>query len=349
MGPHVHVYPYLYPPPSLLLFYPLSVLDYDTARHTVLLVNHVIILALLWVMSRFFLRGSPTSRVSVTFALVLVYSLTFYPTVVTLNHGQVNLLLLALLLAFWFLASAGSPVPASLFLALAVFLKTYPLIILPMLLVTGHRRECVYTCVWLGLGAIVSWLILPSGIWSDWLVNVLPTGGYTRTPTGLFSPAAVWNQSLNGFFARAFTESQWFAPVLVDARLARLLTYATAGLVVAISGVAVWRDSRIHTNNLARTMLVALPAMYLVSPLSWEHHLVYLLPSILMLLTARSTLPTVATLLFSTTTISSAILIGLDRGLEFKFYGVVVLWALCIFAAFSRRIQLPNNGMESDE
>jgi hypothetical protein len=349
MGQDVYTHPYLYPPPSLLFFYPLSALDYATARHIVLLGNHLIILSLLFVVPLLLLRASSDDRFRLTFVLTCVYSLTFFPTAVTLNHGQVNLLLLAFILTFWLLDRAGYAISASLFLALAVFLKTYPIIILAMLLVTGRRRECAYTSAWLGLGTIISLMVFPSAIWHEWIVNVLPTGGYTQIPAGLFSPAAIWNQSLNGFFARAFTESQWSIPILVDTGLARTMTYAAAGLVTAISGMAVLRGSMGHPDSLDRTMLVALPTMYLLAPLSWEHHLVYLLPSILMLLTARSRLPTAATLVFFAASIGAALLIGLDRGLRFKFWGVVVLWALCIFTACSKHIRLPNNGIESDE
>lgn len=349
MGQDVYVYPYLYPPPSLLVFFPLSALDYTDARHTVLLINHSIFLALLWVIPWCLLRAWPRYGVSSAFAFAFVYSLTFYPVVVTLNHGQVNILLLAFLILFWLLARAGNPVLAALFLALAVLLKTYPLIIVPMLFVIGRWRECVYTGAWLGLVSIVSFVILPDGIWHDWLTNVLPAAGYTHIPAGLFSPAAVWNQSLNGFFARAFTESKWSNPVLVDANLARLLTYTAAALIAAVSGTAAWRSCRVHADSLDRTLLVALPAMYLLAPFSWEHHLVYLLPSILMLITSRSTLTPVATLLFYSLGVGSAVLIGIHGLLQFKFYGVVILWGLCLFTACSRYIELPNKRMENDE
>lgn len=344
----LHVHPYLYPPPSLLFFYPLSLIEYSTARRLVLLGNHLLILALLFVIPFFLFRASSETRFPLVFLLTIVYILSFYPIVSTLYHGQINMLLLAFILAYWLFARAKHPVTASLFLALAIFLKTYPLIILPMLLVSGRRREFAFTAAWLGFGTVLALLIIPSGIWLDWFLNVLPTGGYTRIPDGLFSPASNWNQNLNGFFARTFTENPWSPPLVVSTGLARTLTYTAAGLVIAISNMAVFRASRIHPVSLDRTMLVALPTMYLVAPFSWEHHLVYLLPSILMLLAARSRLLLPKTLLFYSTSIGAAMLVGLDRGLHLKFYGVIVLWLLCIFAACSKRIQLPNTGVEND-
>ena len=175
---------------------------------------------------------------------------------------------------------------AAFFLALAILLKTYPIILIPLLLLTRRWRESLYTVGWLGLAVIVSLFILPNAVWHDWLVNVFPTGGYMNTPAGMYPPAAIWNQNLNGFFARAFTENSWSNPVSVNTDLARLLTYAAAGLAAVITGLTVWY-SRSYKDNLDRTMLVALPAMYLIAPFSWEHHLVYLLPSILILLNSR--------------------------------------------------------------
>ncbi len=346
MGESIYVHPYLYPPPSLIFFYPLSLIEYPTARYIVLLGNHIIFIALLFIIPFFILRASFKTKFPIVFILTTVYLFTFFPVIVTLNHGQTNLLLLVFILTFWLFTRAKYTVAASLFLALAIFLKTYPFIILPLLIIIGLKRECAYTVAWLVIGIIISLLILPTAIWHDWLVNVMPTGGYMRIPPGLFTPAAVWNQSLNGFFARAFTENPWSAPLFLDKNLARTLTYIFAGLISAISGIAALRASKIHPVSIDQTMLVALPAMYLIAPFSWEHHLVYLLPAILMPLTARFRF-SIPTIIFCySANVGAALLIGVERGLLFKFYGVFVLWVLCIFIACSKRIQLSDNSVE---
>ncbi len=348
MGHNVHVHPYLYPPPSLLFFFPLSLLSYTDARHVVLLVNHILFLILVWVIPFHLLRAGSKRGLAV-FAVCIVYSLTFHPVATTLNHGQVNILLLAFLVLFWLFARRGNAVPAALFLALAILLKTYPLIIIPMLLLIGRWREGVYTVALLGLATIVSLIVLPDMIWHDWLTNVLPTGGYIRIPAGLFSPAHVANQSLNGFFARIFTESEWSNPLSVKPDLARTLTYGVAGLTAVATGIASWRSLQIHTDSLDRTILVALPAMYLIAPFSWEHHIVYLLPSMLMLLNSRSLFGSIPKFIFYSLCVASAVLIGMPHLGRFKFYGVVVLWGLCMFTACSRETELPNKCMDSDE
>jgi hypothetical protein len=162
----------------------------------------------------------------------------------------------------------------------------------------------------------------------------------------MYPPAAIWNQNLNGFFARALAGGEWSDPVWVNPALAKVLTYAAAGLISAVTGLAVWR-SRTYEDSLDRTMLVALPAMYLIAPFSWEHHLLYLLPSILMLLISRPMFGSVSKAVFFSLSFGSAFLIGLPIALKFKFYGVVVLWGLCVFTA-CKGISLPNKNIHSE-
>jgi hypothetical protein len=341
------VFPYLYPPPSLLLIAPLAALTYADARHAVLLVNHLLLLVMLLAIPLIVFRVSP-QQVFARSALCLVYSLSFYPIVVTLTHGQVNLLLLAFLLLSWLSAKGGRAVLAGLFLALAVLLKSYPVIFIPLLLLIRRWREGVFAVAWLALATLVSALVLPRAIWADWLTNVLPSGGYGCAPAGLFSPAAIWNQSLNGFFARAFTESAWSHPALTNPGLARLLTYAAAGLCVAVAGLVAWRG-RDRADSLERTILVALPTMFLVAPFSWEHHLVYVLPSILMLLGGRATFGARPRAIFLCLCIASAVVIGMEGALRLKFLGMVVLWGLCVLAAARDDSGLSTRSCDGDE
>lgn len=341
-GASPHVYPYLYPPPSLLLFAPLSALDYRGAVRVQLIANLVILLALLCLIPWALLYGW-RSRDPTVFLLAFAYSLAAYPTLLTLDHGQVNLFVLASLVLFWVLEKEERPVVAALFLALAVLLKTYPLVIVLMLFVLGRRRVSLYTVGWLAFVSGLSFFVLPKGTWSDWVSRVMPTGGYGQTPLDLFSPAAIWNQSINGFVSRALIASEWSHPVFVNQGLASALTYILATSVVAMSLLVLWRGSRGRPDTVDRTLMVALPVMYLIAPLSWEHHIVYLLPSILMLLVCRTKLQVMGKTVFYCLLTASAVLLATSALLELKFYAVVILWGLCLFAVSSDKILLPHD------
>ena len=72
------------------------------ASHAVLLLNHLLFIALVWVIPIGLVRASPQRSLGVL-AFCLVYSLSFQPAVQTIQYGQVNIVCLAALTLFWLL------------------------------------------------------------------------------------------------------------------------------------------------------------------------------------------------------------------------------------------------------
>jgi len=340
MGGKTLVYPYLYPPPSLFFFFPLSKMTYHEARLILLLVNHALILLLLWLIP-FSLLRLDSERKGILLIVCIVYILMFHPIAVTLNHGQINLFVLTSLILFWLLARREMPLWAGFFLAVAVLLKTYPLILLPLLFLIGRKKEAVYSVAWLGLAAIASFLFLPGGIWQEWLTKIMPMGGYAQIPAGLFSPAADANQSLNGFFARAFMDSRWSHPIMVNPGLAKYFSYSFSGLIILSTFFVTFQSAKRHRGDVDRVMLLVLPTMFLVAPFSWEHHLVTLIPSILLLLT-RPRSPHSADKVFFILLSGAALLLGLPFLRQIKFFGVAVIWGLSLMVVKGDEIILGN-------
>jgi hypothetical protein len=274
------VWPYLYPPPSLLAFYPLSLLSHRQGLLAMLVFNHAMIVVAGWLLLFRLLRLS-WRRDFLTVGLSIGYLLIFNPFIYLLYHSQMGVILLALLLGFWILARRQATALAGLMLALAIVLKTYPLVIVPLLLISKRYRLVAVALAWLGAIMLLAGLALPPAAWRDWAVHILPTGGYGQSPAGLFLPVADENLNLNGFFASMYTpdEAGAYWPFQIPAGLARALTYAGAGLLIAISALAIRKAAaRDATASLNRVMLVALPLIHLIAPFSWYHHLVHLLP-----------------------------------------------------------------------
>jgi hypothetical protein len=279
------IFPYLYPPPSLLAFYPFSVVTYGAAKVLLLAVSHVCLLVILYLL---FLRIKPFDPTAygpgLAAALMTVYVLNYYPIADNFAWGQINLIVLALVLFAWLaLKRGGHALSVALPLSLAVLLKTYPLLLLPLLVVRRRYAAAAWTLGLVALYGVVSWWVLPKGLWGDWLANVAPTGGYGLRPFNLpFIPVEPWNHSINGFmlFVQDRVPEVFGLPTHL---ITRPLTYLFAGAVGAATvGLALLSARRGRgERTLDADVSLFLLMTFLVAPLSWEHHLVYALPAAL--------------------------------------------------------------------
>jgi hypothetical protein len=327
------VFSYVYPPQSLLLFYPLSFLSYGQAQMLMLVLNHALFLLITFMTIR--ILNLSLRRDSRKIALLVGYLLVFRPIILTVWSGQVSLILLALLLAFWMFARGNRPVLAGAMLALAIVLKAYPVLLLPFLLISRRHRETLSTLGWLALITAVAAAIIPATTWADWFFNVIPQGGYGRVPADLGSPAMPWNQSMSGFLARLFTSDEWTQAVFPNAggiATAKILTYLAAAAVGLISlGVVFKCRNRSPEAALRQAMMVGLPLTYLVAPLSWEHHAVHLIPMLLgLLLVASPSRFPLYTMLYYLMVGMVAIIMTMDAVLLY-FPAVLAIWMLnCI-------------------
>jgi len=194
---------------------------------------------------------------------------------------------------------------------------------------------------------VVAIPLLPAEVWGDWLGTVAPTGAYGTVPWCSISPAAPWNQSLNGFVARLFLENE-FSPVLVDSpRLARIVPYLAA---IAVLSASAWAAAGRGLAGAPReridlTWSLFLLALALVAPLTWLHHLVLVLPAALVALRLaleqhRSPLPAVvvglalAVLAWALPVWSPQLQHGpLVLGISVKLYAILALWGYLLWRA----------------
>jgi hypothetical protein len=123
-------------------------------------------------------------------------------------------------------------------------------------------------------------------LWQDWLTLVVPYGGYTKTVPGLFSPSSVWNQSVNGFSTRLLVDPQ--TAVRVAPGAARLLAYGVCAALFGAEMLLTWRLRAVQAAVKGQGSSSAGPdrflTLYLVAPLSWEHHLIFVLPTVFLAL-----------------------------------------------------------------
>lgn len=339
-----HVFPYLYPPASLLAFYPFSLVTYDSAKLILLLASHACLLVFLYL---FFFRiraVEPDARSSgLLAALLVVYVLNFYPVVDNFVWGQINLLVLALVAFSWLaLKRGGGSLSVAVPLSLAVLLKTYPVLLLPLLVIRKRYAAAALVVALVAAYAAASWAVIPEGLWRDWAANVAPTGGYGQRPFGLFFPVEPWNHSINGF--GCFLQDRRGEILGLPTRyLTTPLTYALCAFVGLVTVGLSFLSARRGTGRTTFDLEFAtyLQMMFLVAPLSWEHHIAYVLPSALLAIAmlfrdgarARVLVPVVASLFVMAWDFPRDDMYRLGGVLALtnalKFFAVFTLWAFC--------------------
>ncbi|MEU5765109.1 glycosyltransferase family 87 protein [Streptomyces asoensis] len=253
-------YGFTYPPFAAVVMLPMALVGPGTATVTALLLN----LAALAAAARLW-TGPGWRRYGWYGAGLAVCALAlFEPLRDTFSFGQVNLLLLALVLTDARLLATGRTRWAGVGIGLAAAVKLTPALFIGLLLVTRRRRAAgVATGVAAGATALAA-LVAPDASRFYWTRALWDTTRVGRLDY-------VSNQSLQGVLARLGVESRAVWAVLV------LLVLCCWVRRAARAGAAGdWR---------AAFALTGLTAC-LVSPVTWVHHLVWLLPSFAVLIRA---------------------------------------------------------------
>jgi alpha-1,2-mannosyltransferase len=183
------------------------------------------------------------------------------PIRTTLGYGQVNTILMALVIADLLPdpPERQRRIPQGIWIGLAAAIKLTPALFVIFMLLIGKRRAAMTAIisfvVFTGIGAILLFretVVFFSGL----------SGGDTRTA----SPLYTGNQSLLGVFFRLGDSS----------RTTTLLGLAVAG-VLAVLGCLVAANWW-HSNEKVFAVAIVGLTTCLASPLSWTHHYVWILP-----------------------------------------------------------------------
>ena len=258
---------FTYPPFAALLFVPWQ--GVFTTVHSVQTVWTICNLAALIALLVLSLRlVKPDLGRSAAWRLGLLLSLPamlLNPVVITFDFGQVNLVVT--LLVVWDLLSQrriGSwQAPLGVATGLAAAVKLTPLFFVPYLILTRRTRGAVTCSVTFVVCEFVTFLISPTSSTAYWAHAL-----FKPERAGRLSYVA--NQNLAAAVERlhhAFVTNLVLAPWLV---------------VVAAGGL--WLAALAHRRSSPMLgLLVCAATGLVVSPISWVHHLVWVIPAILWL------------------------------------------------------------------
>lgn len=300
--------------------------------------------------------------------IALVLMLAGRPIMSDLQHGNINILILFLVVAaleFW---RRGGDVGAGLTLALAIATKVTPALFVPYLL----YKRAWKAAAWCGVGLVLYLLVVPSVVlgpeynwrvlmtWRHNIISPFVEGEVIRSTQEV-------NQSMVGVITRLTTQSKELAPhsnggTEHDLNLASWPPEQVAvGVKVLSIGLVLLLGFLCRTRALGRDdprllgeyALVVLTMLF-VSERSWKHHfvtivlpLMYLVYQLFMArLTRGQRVALAATLLVSAALMSSTSdgvggLFADGVGHEYALFFGMFLWsALCLYIATAWRVRV---------
>jgi alpha-1,2-mannosyltransferase len=255
-------YGFTYPPFAAVVMLPLAFVGQTMAMTLQVIGNGLLVLLLTWWLVRPVAdRHGWPPRFAVALAVPLVYALE--PVRETIGYGQVNLYLAALVLLDvvgirrgWRWAGIGT--------GLATAVKLTPGLFILYFLLTGRRRQAAIALGTFAGATLLAALVSPATSRQFWTSALFETSRIGRV-------GSIANQSALGVVARlAGTDSPGPGVVLL------------VGALVVAGGM--WRAVRAYRagDEVAGVTLAGLTTC-LASPISWTHHLVWVVPAVVLL------------------------------------------------------------------
>ena len=264
--PGGYAHPFVYPPPSLVLLWPLAGLSYGQATTALVAASHAGILLIALgcgcVLSADRLRQNRATLAIV--AGLAVFIAVTQATRVTLGHGQVNVVVVCGLVWFWAacLGRASAVIGAAGLIA-AALLKPYFGIFAIFLVLSGGRRLLTRVIALSLALLIVTALAVPLDAWGDWVRLYLFELSSADLYLGRFEIYSPNNFALRAVVDALFgVESRAVWPWLVSAMVA-----AQLGALVRTRAA----PAEARTIQVASLMML----IFLAAPVSWIHYLLY--------------------------------------------------------------------------
>jgi alpha-1,2-mannosyltransferase len=250
---------FAYPPIALLAFGPLSTLS-SGAAHAIML---VLGMSALWGVISITMRMVGFQRgVGLVGASLGIAGCTLWlqPVYDTLDQGQINIILMLLVLAD-FAMTSRAPKVAGVLTGIATAVKLTPAIFIVYLVLTRRFRAAGNAAVTFAVLTGLGFVVAPSDSKRYWIDGTLVDATYLVSPVPVDD---VSNQSLNGITARFLGDNG------TSAWLVLALVVGIGGLAVAVKADRVGAPT-------AGVLACAITGL-LVSPVSWHEHWVWIVP-----------------------------------------------------------------------
>jgi alpha-1,2-mannosyltransferase len=267
--------PFTYPPFAALLFTPLGAMSLAVTSIGVSVVTVLLLVYVTKVTFDVLGVGDRANRWQ-TALLLSAATVWFNPFGMTLGFGQINLVLMAVIVVDVFVMGRR-PGPSTalqgVLTGLAAAVKLTPLVFLGVFLMAGRIRAVAAGVVAFVGAALIAWVWIPDDSKTYWTDTVFHTGR-------IGEPEGRINQNLNALWLRLFDDGGSTASVLwVLSSL--LVTVPAVFAVLAARPREAFAPGLIggRVNAMVVTCAIAVWGL-LVSPTTWAHHWVWCVPAI---------------------------------------------------------------------
>lgn len=259
--------PFTYPPLAAVAFAPLALVSLPTASMAITAVTCVLLVVSTWiVLTRLDVAedwpvgGSARSRRWwLAAGLVALAAWWFEPLLENFRFGQVNVILMTLVIADC--VPRRTPWPRGALVGLAIALKLTPAVFLLYFVLRRDVRAVLTALASFSAATLTGFALAWRDSWEYW-------GATVHRTDRIGNPTLNTNQNAAGALAR-----------LSLGETTHFLLWSAACLVVL--GITVWSVRRVLAAG-EPTMAVMCVALFglVVSPVSWSHHWVWMLPTI---------------------------------------------------------------------
>lgn len=243
-----------YPPTALLLFIPLSVFPIEITR----VFWQLIILLSLIISIQIGLKLLNIKPNIIIWLATLSLAILSFPIRHTFGMGQVSIIILFLILMSFYFAKTEKNLLAGLFLAFAIGIKLFPIIILPYLLLKRKWRLFIYSILFLLIFIGLSYLIVGSIGWQKFFL-VLPKPDFT------LSRGYYFEQSITAFATR----------LNISFSLKMILFILMEGIVLIGTGIKIIKSKSKEFKEKEISLLLIITAI--ATGFNWQHYLALLL------------------------------------------------------------------------
>lgn len=256
--------PFIYPPFAVIALSPLALVSWSVARMLTFGVSVAALAVTIYLSTRRLWPAPGPQGALVVSGFALPLTLWLEPVRETIEFGQVNLVLMMLVAADCLLERTRWP--RGLLVGIAAAIKLTPAVFLLYFLIRRDIRAAAVTVVSGALATAIGFAVLPRESMRYWF------SGFAGAASLAGSPYAT-NQTVKAALVRLSL------PRPVESGLWLLL--AVTVLVLAVVGV--WRA--VSRSDAVLAMVIISAAGLLLSPISWSHHWVWIVPALLIMVT----------------------------------------------------------------